>query len=59
MSYMEVNNQANERLTRVKEKQPSIKLDVFVLSFVFLVPVYQTKSFINRSGMCYFLHASN
>ena len=53
------NIQANERLTRVKEKQSTIKLDVFVLSFIFFVPMYQTKSFINRSGTCYFLHASN
>ena len=52
------NIQANERLTRVKEKQSSTKLGVFVLSFIFFVPMYQIKSFINRSGTCYFLHAS-
>ena len=52
------NIQANERLTRVKEKQSTTKLGVFVLSFIFFVPMYQIKSFINRSGTCYFLHAS-
>ena len=39
MSYM-YNIQANERLTRVKEKR-----DIFILSFIFFIPMYQTKSF--------------
>ena len=47
------------KLTRVKEKQSTIKLDVLVLSFILFVPMYQTKSFINRSGTCYFLHTSS
>ena len=41
MSYTwKYNIQVNERLTRVKEK-----LDVFVLSFIFFVSMYQTKIF--------------
>ena len=52
------NIQANERLTRVKEKQSTTKLRVFVLSFIFFAPIYQIESFINRSGTCYFLHTS-
>ena len=52
------NIQVNERLKRVKEKQSTTKLGVFVLSFIFFVPMYQIKSFINRSGTCYFLHTS-
>ena len=56
---MELEIQANERLTKVKEKSLTIKLGFFVLSFIFFVPMSQTISFINISGACYFLHASN
>ena len=56
---MELEIQANERLTKVKEKSLTIKLGFFVLSFVFFVPMSQTINFINISGVCYFLHASN
>ena len=31
------------------------KLDVFVLSFIFFVPISQTMSVINRNGTGYFL----
>ena len=33
--------------------------DIFVLSFIFFVPMSQTISVINRNGACYFLQASN
>ena len=54
--YRGFKRDSNKRLTRVKEKQSIIKLGVFVLSFNFFAPMYQIKSFINRST-CYFLHA--
>ena len=56
---LKYNIQANERLTKVKEKWETIKFDVFVLSFIFFVPMFQTTSIINLSGKWYFLHASN
>ena len=37
----------------------SIQFDVFDLSFIFFIALSQTISVINRSGACYFLHASN
>ena len=48
----------NESLTEVKEKCSNIKFDVFVLSFIFFVPMSLKISVVNRSGVCYFLHAS-
>ena len=36
----------NEWLARVKEKQSTIKLDGFVFSFIFFIPVYPASSFI-------------
>ena len=51
------NIQARERLTKVKEKWSTIQLDVFVVSFIFFAPMSQTKSVINRSGVCYALYA--
>ena len=51
--------QANDKLTKVKEKLSIIKFDVFVRSFIFFVPMSQTISVINISGACYFLHTSN
>ena len=56
---MELEIQANERLTKVKEKSLTIKFVFFVLSLIFFVPMSQTISVINISGACYFLHASN
>ena len=53
------NIEPNKRLTKVKEKSWTIKFDVFVLSFIFFVPMSQTISAINVSGACYFLQASN
>ena len=35
------------------------QIDVFVLSFIFLVPMYQALSVISRSGACDFVHVSN
>ena len=35
------------------------QFDVFDLSFNFFITMSQTISVINRSGACYFLHASN
>ena len=37
----------------------TIQFDVFDLSFIFFIAMSQTVSVINRSGACYFLHASN
>ena len=45
--------QANERSTKVKEKLSTIQFDIF------FIPMSQTVSILNRSGTCYFLHASN
>ena len=36
------NTEAHQSLTKVKEKWSIIKLDVFVLSFIFFVPISQT-----------------
>ena len=49
------NIEANERLTKIKEKWSTIKFNVFVLSFTFFVPMSQTISVKNRNGACYFL----
>ena len=35
--------QANKRLTKAKEKWSTVKFNVCVLSFIFLVPMFQTK----------------
>ena len=51
---MKYDIQVNERLTKIKEKWSSIKFDVVVLSFIFFIPMSQTISVINISGMCYF-----
>ena len=54
---MKCDIQANERLTRIKEKWLTIKFDAFVLSFIFFVIMSQTisvRNHINRSGACYF-----
>ena len=51
--------QANDKLTKVKEKLSTIKFDVIVRSLIFFVPMSQTISVINISGACYFLHTSN
>ena len=40
--------EANERLTKVKEKWSTINVDVFVLSFIFFVPMAQTISVKNK-----------
>ena len=48
------NIQANERLTKVKEKWSTIKFDVFIRSFVFFIPVTQTVSAINKWCMLFF-----
>ena len=50
--------QANERLTKIKEKWSTIKFDISYLSFIFFILISQTMSVIN-SGSCYFSHASN
>ena len=42
-----------------KLKMITIQLEVFDLSFIFFIAMSQTISFTNRSGACYFLHASN
>ena len=46
-------------LTTVKEKWLTIQFDVFNPSFIFFIAMSQTISFINRTEMWYFLHASN
>ena len=51
------NTQANKRLTKVQEKWPTIKSDIFVLSFIFFIRV-TVISVMNRSDACYFLHVS-
>ena len=38
--------------------QSTSEFDVFVLCFIFFIPLSQTISVINRNDMCYFLHAS-
>ena len=43
------NIQAEERLTKVKEKWSTIQFDIFDLSFIFYIPMSQTISAINRS----------
>ena len=50
---------ANKMLTTVKEKWLTIQFDVFNPSFIFFIAMSQTISFINRTEMWYFLHASN
>ena len=35
------NIQANESLTKVKEKWPTIQFDVFILSIIFFIPMPQ------------------
>ena len=50
--------QANERLTKIKEKWSTIKFDISDLSFIFFIPISQTMSVMN-SGSCYFSHVSN
>ena len=50
------NIQANKTIIR---KMITIQFDVFDLSFIFFIAMSQTVSVINRSGACYFLHASN
>ena len=53
------NIQVNESLTKVKEEWSTIKFDVFLLSFIFFIPMSQKTSAINISGGCYVLDASN
>ena len=53
------NIQPNGSSAKVKKKLSIIQFDVFNLSFIFFIPMSQTTSVINRSGACYFLHASN
>ena len=55
---MEV-KQAKERLTKVEEKYSTVKFDVFVLPFIFFIPMSQVISVINISGACHFLHTSS
>ena len=43
------NIQANESLTKVKEKWSTIQVDLFYLSFIFFIPMFQT---ISVSGKC-------
>ena len=50
------NIQANKTIIR---KMITIQFDVFDLSFIFFIAMSQTVIVINRSGACYFLHASN
>ena len=45
---------ANGRLTKIKEKWSTIQFDVSDLSFIIFIPMCQTISVINRSGMCFF-----
>ena len=40
---MKYNIQANKRLIKIKEKWSTNKFDVYVLSFIFFVPMPQTK----------------
>ena len=49
----------HDRLAKVEEKWSTTKFDVFDLPFIFFIPMFQTKSAINRSSTCYFLHISN
>ena len=56
---LKCNIQANERLTKVKAKLSTIWFDIFDLSFIFFIPMSQTIYVIYRSGLCYFLQASN
>ena len=51
------NIHANERLTKVKKM--IIKFDVFVLSFIFFIPMSQIISVIKSKGACNFWLASN
>ena len=46
-------------MAKVKEKWSTVKFNVFVLSFIFFVPMSHTISVLNKSSACYFLNASN
>ena len=49
------NIEGSERLTKVKEKWLTIQFDVFDLSFIYFIPMFQTKSVWNKSGVWNFL----
>ena len=53
------NIQASKMLGKIKEKLSTVQFDIFDLSFIFFIPMSQTRNVINRSGACYFLHTSN
>ena len=55
-STWKYNIQANESITKIKEKWTIIQFDAFVLCFIFFIAMPQTISVIDRSGMCHFLH---
>ena len=46
-------------IKRLKKKKITVQFDVFKFSFTFFIAMVQTVSDINKSGACYFLHASN
>ena len=50
--------QVSKRLTNVTGKWSTIQFEVFVLYFIFLIPMYQKICVMNRSHTCYFLHIS-
>ena len=51
---MKYNIQANERLTKVKEKWSTIRFDIFDLSFIFYILMSQTISVINKLHLLFF-----
>ena len=43
---------------KLKKRKSTIEFDIFVLCFIFFVPLSQTIGVINRNDTCQFLHAS-
>ena len=43
---------------KLKKRHRTIEFDVFVICFIFFIPLSQAVGVIKRNGTCYFLHAS-
>ena len=58
-STWKYNIQVNGSIIKMKEKSSIIQFDAFDLCFIFFIPMSETISVTDRSGTCFFLHASN
>ena len=58
--YMKVQYSSERKYNKdLKKKRSIIQFDAFDLCFILFIPMSQTVSVIDKTGACYFLHASN